>query len=368
MKLSGNNNAILIFFCLILITSHSYAQRDEADFQLSSPPNPGYALDSFFNKVVVVDNRYDTSVRLRVTEWKGQLVTEKWRQPLKPAIQAYVEQIIRMAKSTRNETLLLELRRYELNGIAMYFTANAYYNHADGGFVKIASMDTVFIRRWPHYMKGEAINLFLQEIVKRRQIAQIYPQAPIPVSAIDDNTVVNEWSKLPINTADSFPPGVYEFNKTFRKNQAEYFAMSIERQEDSVYAVSFTDSLPDNKKRIGNWLGFARGQGVISYEGKLYYLLDYAICLPLVKKNNTFYFHIPHALPNIYYLNEARYAETAPGPKLRDAGSPIIGIALVALDPAIRKSKINAINKTGERNTTLRDCYIDLDTGLVHCQ
>jgi len=82
---------------------------------------------------------------------------------------------------------------------------------------------------------------------------QIYPQAPIPVSAIDNNTVMNEWSKFPINKAESFPPGVYEFNKTFRKNQAEYFAMSLERQEDSVYAVTFTDSLSDNKKRIGNW-------------------------------------------------------------------------------------------------------------------
>jgi hypothetical protein len=192
MKRSRNNSAILIFFFLSLIASHSYAQRDEADFQLSSPPNPGYAQDTFFNKVIVVDNRYDTTAWLRVTEWKGQLVTEKWRHPLKPAIQAYVEQIIRMAKSTRNETLLLELRRYELNGIAMYFTANAYYDHADGDFVKIASIDTVFIRRWPHYMKGEAINLFLQEIVKRRQMDQIYPQASIRVSTIDNNTVMNE--------------------------------------------------------------------------------------------------------------------------------------------------------------------------------
>ena len=253
MKRSENNNAILIFFFLSLIASHSCAQRDEATIQMSSPPNPGYAQDSFFNKAMVVDNRYDTSVMVHVTQGKGHLVAVKWRQSLESAVQAYVEQIIKTERSTRNETLLLELRRYELNGIAMYFSANAYYSHGDGDFIKIAAMDTVFIRRWPHYMKGEAINLFLQEIVKRRQMDQIYPQAPIPVSAIDNNTVMNEWSKFPINKAESFPPGVYEFNKTFRKNQAEYFAMSLERQEDSVYAVTFTDSLSDNKKRIGNW-------------------------------------------------------------------------------------------------------------------
>jgi hypothetical protein len=371
MKISKNRNSGLIFLFLFLISLHSYAQRNEETIHMSVPKKQNYAEDSFFNKIIVVDNRFDTSAMVHIVQGTGHPVLVKWDKPLKTAIQNYIEQI-RAATPSRNETLLIELRQYELNSYGRYFfSANAYYSRGDSDFVKLSSIDTVFSRRGQYYITGEAINLFLQEIVKRRQMEQRYSQASIPLTAIESNTVLNEWGRFPINIAESYPTGVYEFYKTFRKNRPEYFEMNLEKKGDSVYAVTFTDTIPDNKERINNWLAFSGGRGIISYEGKLYYLFDYSICLPMNKKNNTFYFHIPSSLPNMYYINEARDEGMTPISVPGTATNAASGIATAGffiLDYFHRNADVKRLLKEGIKDPGMRDCYIDLETGVVHYQ
>jgi hypothetical protein len=132
------------------------------------------------------------------------------------------------------------------------------------------------------------------------------------------HSLVNHWAEYPINKTETFPPGVYEFYQLFRKNEIEPFGLNLTMTADSLYAVSFTDSLPDDQLRAKHWLEISGGRGVLSYKGNLYYMIEHPFCVPLVKRNDTFCFHIPHSFHSLYYLDPAH-----------------------------------------------RDCYIDLDTGVI---
>ncbi len=61
---------------------------------------------------------------------------------------------------------------------------------------------------------------------------------------------MREWGSLPINTAENYPAGVYEGYTTFRKNQPMDYALTVEKKEDSVYVVTFTDTLPEKEKEL----------------------------------------------------------------------------------------------------------------------
>jgi hypothetical protein len=129
---------------------------------------------------------------------------------------------------------------------------------------------------------------------------------------------INQWAEYPINKTETYPPGVYEFYQLFRKNETEPFGLNLTMTADSLYAVRFTDSLPDDQLRAKHWLAISGGRGILSYKGNLYYMIEYPFCVPLVKRNDTFCFHIPHSFHSLYY-----------------------------------------------RELPHRDCYIDLDTGVI---
>ncbi len=114
-----------------------------------------------------------------------------------------------------------------------------------------------------------------------------------------------------------------------------------------------------------------RGRGVISYQGRLYYLLAYPVCLPLIRKDNTFYFHIPSSLPNMYYLNQARaeglrstsFSDLGP---VNNAAGGVVAVGAIVLSTFARTAQAKAFWKEGLKDPTLRDCYIDLGTGIIH--
>jgi hypothetical protein len=355
---------------LLFISLSSYGQWSGSPMHFSDPPTSIHLVDPLFNKVLVVENRFDTSPIVNVFQGKQGLILVKWDTALKTAIQNYVQTLLDRSTSAGDRSLLIELRRYQFNGNGMHFWANAYYSAGDNGFIKFASMDTVFRRRPEHYLTGAAIAVFLEEIMLKRPLTQTNPDSAVSLSTIESNNVMHEWASLPINTAGSYPPGVYEGYTTLRKNQPYDYALRVDRRDDSVYVVTFTDTLPEKRKRIISWLDF-RGRGVISYNSQLYYLLDYPVCLPLVRKNNTFYFHIPSSLPNMYYLDKARTEGLSTtslrdlGP-IRNAGDGVAAGGALVIGTLGRQAEIKAIKKEGIKDPTMRDCYIDLGTGILH--
>ncbi len=161
----------IISFLFISLTS--YGQRKETAVHFS--PKPIHFEDSLFDKVTVVDNRFDTSSIVNITQGKNGIIAAKWDTPLKTAIQNYIQTLMGTPASTRERYLLIELRRYEANSNGMYFSANAYYGSGDNVFIKFASMDTIFPKRWEHYLTGAAINDLLQKITQRRYPDQVNP-------------------------------------------------------------------------------------------------------------------------------------------------------------------------------------------------
>ncbi len=367
---------IFIFLLILLIDLKTLSgQNVDTIIHLSAFGKSLHFDHSFFDKVILIDNRPDTSLVMYVIRKKGHITPVRLDAPLSTAISAYIEEITRgTAKNGR--TLLVELRRFEMTGFEpeiqpakMHLFAKAYYNTGDSGFVQFVSLDTVFEgknnyfhhERVFDFIKGKAIDVLLKEIDKKGDDNYPAQYGRVSLQEIQNNKVRNEWAKYPVNQANSYPTGVYEFYQWLRRNQIERFGLYLTMRKDSVYVINFTDSSGDDRHRVYNWLTMSRGQGFISFKGNLYFMLQYPLCLPVVKRNNTFYFHIPPPLPNLYYLNLAQEAgeefSMEPTYSLMDLTFNILGF--FASD-----ARIKSIIKEGVNDPTMRDCYIDLDTGI----
>ena len=177
-------------------------------------------------------------------------------------------------------------------------------------------------------------------------------------------SLVNHWADYPINKTETYPSGVYEFYQLFKRNKIEPFGLKVTQTADSLYTVSFTDSLPDDKLRAEHWVEISRGRGVLGYKGNLYYMIEYPYCVPLVKRTDTFCFHIPHSLPSLYYLDQAREQESLsvmPGGYPGSVGELSFNVLLSAAHTGRAKKLL----RDGLADPAHRDCYLDLDTGVI---
>jgi hypothetical protein len=337
---------------------------------LSPPSKSGHFAHPFFDKIIVIDNRFDTSRVISYVSREGHLIPMRVDTTVSIAVRAYIEEATKdVAKS--GKTLLLELRRFEVNSAGpllsgLHIAANAYYNTVDSGFIQFASLDTIFSLvayqrpKTKNLLEGRAFDVLLEKIDREDGFGS--SGVALSLQTIRHRNVMSDWSKYPINNTIAYPSGVYEFYQLFRRNQIEKFGLSLKMREDSVYVVTFTDSLPDDKQRVNNWVRITRGQGVLSYEGKLFFMVQYPLCVPLRQMNNSFYFHIPATLPNRYYFDfahsQAEEFNMEPVSSFSDMTSNILGFW-------INDAGVQSIIRKGIKDPTLRDCYIDLDTGIV---
>ena len=179
-----------------------------------------------------------------------------------------------------------------------------------------------------------------------------------------DHSLVNHWAEYPINKTETYPPGVYEFYQLFKRNKIEPFGLNLTMTADSLYAVSFTDSLPDNQLRAQHWSVMSCGRGVLSYKGNLYYMIEYPFCVPLVRRNDTFCFHIPRSFPSLYYLDQAREQESL---SVMPVGYPV-SVAELSIEVLVSEAhtgRAKTLLKKGLTDPAHRDCYVDLDTGVI---
>ncbi len=178
------------------------------------------------------------------------------------------------------------------------------------------------------------------------------------------HSLVDPWADYPINKTETYPPGVYEFYPLFKRNKVEPFGLNLTKNADSLFTLSFTDTLPDDKLRAQHWTVISGGRGVLSYEGNLYYLIDYPFCVPLVKRNDTFCFHIPPSLPSLYYLDQAREQESL-AVRPTDRPASVAELSSDVLGSAAHDARATALLKKGLKDPAHRDCYVDLDTGVI---
>jgi|HubBroStandDraft_1064217.scaffolds.fasta_scaffold12199_4 hypothetical protein len=178
------------------------------------------------------------------------------------------------------------------------------------------------------------------------------------------HSFLHRWADYPINKTETYPSGVYEFYQLFKRNEVEPFGLHLTVTADSLYSVSFTDTLPDDRLRAQHWTKISLGRGVLCYEGNLYYMIGYPFCVPIVKRNDTFCFHIPHSLPSLYYLDQAREQESLSAMPGGYAGS-VADLSFDVLVSAAHTGRAKALLKKGLADAAHRDCYMDLDSGVI---
>jgi hypothetical protein len=213
------------------------------------------------------------------------------------------------------------------------------------------------LKTYANGLKGRLENISISEYRDGKGLA-------IPRGAGQIRSLVNRWGEYPINKTDTYPSGVYEFYEMFRRNQIEPFGLNLKMTADSSYEVSFTDSMPDDKLRAQHWIHLMSGRGVISFQGNLYFMIEYPLCVPLIKTNDTFYFHIPHSMPSLYYLDQAREEESLsamPG----GYSNSVLELSIDVLQSSAHTARAKKLLQKGLTDPAHRDCYINLDTGII---
>jgi hypothetical protein len=212
------------------------------------------------------------------------------------------------------------------------------------------------LKAYANGLKGGLENLQIGAFQKGKGLA-------IQRNANNSKFPANHWGEYPINKADAYPSGVYEFYHLFRRNQTESFCLRLNMSKDSLYIVDFTDTLPEDKLRAQHWITMSLGRGVLSYKGNLYFMIEYPFCVPLAKKLDTFYFHIPNSMPSLYYLDRAREQEDYAA--IRDHPNSVAGLSFSIIGFFAHTARARSLLQKGLKDPTHRDCYIDLDNGMI---
>jgi len=321
-----------------------------------------------FHEITIIDNRYDTTIIPDIRIDRDLYLPFPFVGSTTDAMRHYIDKALKNLP-TNDKSLLIELRHFEYTYRGVSFSANAYLPSGDKDFIKIASIDTVFKTQAEKYISGKAVDIFLKELDNKAEMDLGYPADKLSLRDILDNRVENTWAAYPINRTEVYSDGIFTSYGNFRDNQPEKHNLNVTMRQDSVYLLNFTDTLTEEKKEIGQWIYKFRYHGILSCKGQLYCMLDYPLCLPLTKKGNTFYFHLPNSLPNMYFINLAEVKGNAvdngaPG-AINDAGSLVYAVARGILSVIIKQAALKSVVKKGLADPSFRDCYIDLDTGMI---
>jgi hypothetical protein len=191
-----------------------------------------------------------------------------------------------------------------------------------------------------------------------------------------------DWSIYSINQTSNYSAGLFPTPALFRRNIAEPFDLDLTWRSDSVYVLSLKDTLTPEQTRLHESLKEVRGRmghcigrdgrGLLSFQGKLYFIIQYPLCLPLEKAGDTFYFHIPRSFPNLTSLDLVNQQEAGtPLYTGNNNGNPLAVLATAVLfgiaDEALKQQGEKSMLRKGIRDKTMRDCYVDLKTGKAKC-
>ena len=326
-----------------------------------------------FSKILVVDNRFDTSSIIKVSVGqsrnsflKSEVIEYKWRNSINSSIKKYFEKVFSNEKNEK--ILLIEIRHFQLYIYNIYFTANVYVKNTDSNFAKIFAIDTcIFYNKWQVGFEKRILEILRKKII---QNVTNNVKSQFSIEVIKNNNVNNAWKELTINKqALDTGIGIYESNSYFVENKLKQFSLQLNELKDSVFEIKFIGNDQNEKLSFTHLLTLKRGRGIIQFKGSLFYLLDYKYCIPITKKWNTFYFHIPASLPNMLYFDAKwlnSYLNTQVG--LSNVNN-ITDLIVVAggdyILQTLKDSHESSFKRMAMNDSSFRDCYIDLDIGSL---
>jgi hypothetical protein len=358
-----------------------------------------------FNKVVVLDNRYDTSKLYIFETGQYPLATVRLSEPAKDAIRKYIENAIAPVRKG-DKTLLVNIRelyipnrgimvkkRIERPGPAahnyfysrMYirFYSDIYIQSGENVFKKIADLQVEYQMMPTADASGDNIRFLLNELIRCASI----PNENIPdsnnsgkpksywvrdsigyffstdTSNISINQIdvpaITRWKHTPIMSSNLTKNGVYEGFVDFQSDRITRTAAIalVYNEEDSLFKMSPTDSAIFSRQKMP-W--------AICSDGQLYIHLWGSVFQKLTKMNSSFEFHVPYSLPDIYtilslYANN-RNLVLAPAP----TGNIFVDIGTLAgsaaANTAAKGSRAKGIIEE-DKEHNFRTCLINMDSG-----
>ncbi len=262
-----------------------------------------------FNKVIMFDNRFDTTkIKIRQDDnYPIKIIV--FDKPALMSIQGYIEKIIRNYPK-KNQPLYIDVKQMRFTNVSsdLFFWADAYFKTSDH-FKMVTTIKKSYRVHYQGYLDSayrRTITKALNELIEKVN-TDYYKQnnneldAETFDSAISTNVIAG-WKAYPIISQNVSANGVYETFDDFRHNKIKPVGFSLQMARDSIYRINFTESNTYyiKKNNLYNHI-FA-----ICYDGNIYIsILDkYFLCSK--KMTNTFYFNVPFSLPNMYTMLSER--------------------------------------------------------------
>ncbi|TDW97196.1 hypothetical protein [Dinghuibacter silviterrae] len=351
----------LLFFLLLAgPAGFSAAQKVPVVIHLTPPPKLKGVSALPFDKVVVIDKRFDTA-HPGTFGFVDQYIF-KFDQPLPRVVEAYMDSAA-AAVPHREGTLYVSINRFAIVNapFEIDLIADAFLPSGDSGFRKVASIDSHFLADGRSGYKilvtrasERALNALLQRIagdglagMPRYYYARSTVYAPITRS----------WLRYPVMAATGFPSaGVYQTWSNFRSNLLDTGDYPLTMTPDSSYFFGYP--MPVAERHF-------KGIYAVCYNGLLYYNLFDQYLLPLVKTNGTFSFYVPSSLSALLPEPLPPFdAFQALDPQYPDP----VDMAPMPSKPALPSTAERGLQTYREKKLAGmkgKTCFIDMDTGQI---
>ena len=332
-----------------------------------------------FNKVVVFDNRMDTT-KIKIFEnGKYPIKVLNFDKPAPLAIKDYIENSIK-GLPQKEQTIYINLQELKFSNAnpKLFFSAEAYLKK-NNRYWKVASVRRSFAYstlgnglRYSAYKIaiGNSINYLVNNIASNYYGQKEGNDSLYTLSDIN-NSITNEWVSYNVNTQKTNVDGVYETFDKFRNNIIEPVNLSVSREGDSLFQINFLERNSYFSKETGN----LENVFAVSFNGKLFiYSKKTTALIPLIKKNNTFYFYVPNILPNMYSIISSKNLRTIGGNGdngIQGNGNAWVELAIDGIGFIIKTIVNSGVDAKKERiynngmGDDMRNCFIDMDSGDI---
>jgi hypothetical protein len=363
MKYKITTTICLLFFALQL-----YAQQVSTNIlDLNSNKKLHYIHTVPFNKVIVYDNRFDTS-KFRIEETGVTPVIDIFNRPIPEAIELYIESAI-ASYPKRDQPIYISINQLRFGNMAnlsgsLFFSADAYIQSKDS-LKKIASQTRIYSFKGS-YRKTitHAINKLIEEISNNYYQHKTENNNNYTIQDIRKN-VINSWYHYPIASQTPYKDGIYWSLNDFKNNRTDSSGTTLQLEADSTYKI--------NNRYYSNTK--INDMFAISYNGNLYKCVLGKYFLPIIRIDSFFYFTVPSTLPNMYtqiaktmlqpvgsYNNEFIYGDNV-------YATIAVNILGSIIQDAINDNKVHNNNKekiiTEDFNNDMRSCFIDMGSGDI---
>jgi hypothetical protein len=294
-----------------------------------------------FNKVVIIDDRYDTNRFLIDVNPDFQPVGVGFKKNASIKISDYIQKTI-SPYSKKNGTIYIRLLQLRFGNLpllseTLFFNAEAFVQ-TDIGYVKIfcRKKKYSFRQRYKHAI-GYTLSRFVEGICKS-SISNLDTNVMVHDFSDLSRSVMDDWGLFPIVKASDITSGIFTTLNDFLNNNAENVDFRMHLQADSTYAIQFVSQQKYYQTENGN----VKHIWAVAYHDTLFLPILGRYFLPLNKKNNAFYFHVPQSFPDMYTILYRSRMESWGVNETVDAsgtdpGTAIAGILLSAINSASTK-------------------------------